>query len=566
MQSARSFTVVAFFGVWLAALIALAAYPRPLTAPRGRGMVAADHPDSSRAGAQVLAKGGNAVDAAVATALAAGVVSPAGSGLGGGGFLLYWSAKDRRAHVLDFRESAPKAAKADMFVVDGKADPKRSKIGGAAVAIPGEPAGLAYAVAKWGKLGLAADAEPAIKLAKEGFRASRALVTTAREKFVVLPPATDPMRALIAPIGSLIAEGDRMDNPALASTLAKFAKSGREGFYKGAVAAELLAAVKKSGGALTADDLASYAPLEREPLEGHFRGKRVIGVPPPAGGATVIETLQILDARPPLAGAGSSASLHALVEAFKHAFADRARALGDPGFVDVPTRRLVDPSYAKELAARIDDKVQKPERYGDKSLAVQPPDMPHDLGTSHLCVVDGEGNVAALTTTINLGFGSRVMAAGVILNDEMDDFSARPGVPNAYGLIGAFANAIAPRKRPLSSMSPTLVLDGDSPLICAGGSGGPMIVSETVQTIVNVIDFGMDAEAAVSSPRIHAQWVPDELVVEPEIPADVVEGLKKRGHHVVPPPFPGAAQIIVIRDDRLEGASDPRKGGSPAAP
>src|SRR5581483_9662775 len=218
MQSGRSLSVLVFFAAWLAGLIALAAYPRPLSSLRGRGMVAADHPESSRAGAQVLARGGNAVDAAVATALAAGVVSPAGSGLGGGGFLLYWSAKERHAYVLDFRETAPKAARADMFVVDGKADPKRSQLGGAAVAVPGEPAGLAYAAAKWGKLGLAADDEAAIKLAKEGFRASRALAASAREKFVPLPPSSDPMRALIAPLSSLIVEGDRMDNPALALT------------------------------------------------------------------------------------------------------------------------------------------------------------------------------------------------------------------------------------------------------------------------------------------------------------------------------------------------------------
>ncbi len=331
--------------------------------------------------------------------------------------------------------------------------------------------------------------------------------------------------------------------------------------------------MRKKGGLLTEDDLARYRPAWRDPLEGRYRSYLIYGVPPPAGGATAIEALQILDARKPLGplGAGSSAADHAIAEALKHAFADRARALGDPAFVDVPTKKLIDPAYARELAARIaDDKVQKPEAYGGQTLSGAPADVPHDHGTSHLCVADGEGNVVALTTTINLGFGAAFYggSTGVLLNDEMDDFSAQPGVPNAYGLIGGFANAVAPGKRPLSSMTPLVLVKDGAPAMCVGGSGGPLIVSETVQTIVNVVDFGLDAEAAVSQPRIHAQWVPDVLLVEAEIPVDVVEGLKRRGQKIVPPPpFAGsAAQTIVWRGDCLEAASDPRKGGAPAAP
>jgi len=551
-----------------------AAYIAPLRVPIGRGVVAADTPEAARAGAEVLARGGNAVDAAVATALALGVVSSGGSGLGGGGFLVLSTVKDHRVRVLDFRETAPAAASRDMFLVDGKFVPERSKWGGLAVAIPGEPAGLAEVEAKFGKLGLEAAAAPAIKLARDGFPASEHLTTAAARILGRLGAnADEPLRAMLAPGGKSLAPGDRLKRPELARTLELFGRGGHDAFYRGAIARELAAAVQRKGGVLTVEDLANYKPLWHDPLEGTYRGHHIYGVPPPAGGATTIEALQILDARPPLGplGPGSSAADHAIAEALKHAFADRARALGDPAFVDVPSRKLTDPAYARELAARVaDDKVQKPEAYGGKTLAGAPADVPHDHGTSHLCVADGEGNVVALTTTINLGFGAAFFggSTGVLLNDEMDDFSAQPGVPNAYGLIGGFANAVAPGKRPLSSMTPLLLMKDGRPTLCAGGSGGPLIVSETVQAVVNVIDFGMDAEAAVSAPRIHAQWVPDVLLVEPEIAADVIEGLKRRGQKVVPPPpFAGsAAQVIVFKPDHLEAASDPRKGGAPAAP
>src|SRR6185369_5199426 len=298
------------------------------------------------------------------------------------------------------------------------------------------------------------------------------------------------------------------------------AKSGAAPFYKGDIAREIAAAVQQHGGLLTAEDLAAYQPLWHEPLEGHFRGRSVWAVPPPAEGATLIEVLQVLDARPPLAHAGSSEADHPIAEALKHAFADRARFLGDPAFFDVPWKRLVDPAYARELAARIGDRAAAPDRYGTP-LGAKTASPPRDHGTSHLCVADGDGNVVSLTTTINLGFGAKLSAAGMILNDEMDDFVAQPGAPNAFGLVGGEANAVAPGKRPLSSMTPVVLTDGNGAVMCAGGSGGPLIVSETAQAIINVVDFGMNAEEAVSSPRIHAQWVPDVLMAESDVPADV---------------------------------------------
>jgi gamma-glutamyltranspeptidase/glutathione hydrolase len=370
-----------------------------------------------------------------------------------------------------------------------------------------------------------------------------------------------------------LTEGQILKRPDLARTLESLAAAGAAGFYHGDVARSLVAIDRASGGILTEADLAGYKALWKEPLVGHFRGRTLYTVPPPSGGATAIETLQILDARPPLKDPGSSATFHLLAEAFKHAFADRARLLGDPAFVDVPVATLLDPAYARARAAQIrEDGVGKnADAYGNPALEPKrPADPPHDHGTSHLCVADGEGNVVALTTTVNLHFGSKILdpKSGVILNDEMDDFSAQPGVPNAYGLIGAYANAIAPGKRPLSSMSPMIVVNDGKPEVCAGGSGGPMIVSETVQAVVNAIDFDMNASAAVSAPRIHAQWVPDVLFVEPETPVDVVDNLRKKGHKVLPPPMPGsAAQALRVRPDgSVEAASDPRKGGSPAAP
>jgi gamma-glutamyltranspeptidase/glutathione hydrolase len=556
-----------------------AAAPASLWAPRTRGIAATANGDASRAAAELLAKGGNAVDGAVAAALALGVVDPESSGLGGGGFAVLWTSKDRRARVLDFRETAPAGARRDMFLVDGRPDPAKSKWGGLAVAVPGEPAGLAELEAKHGRLGLAAATQPAIRLAKGGFALSRHFVEAAapppslpRAFAYAVPPlpvAGDPLRALLLPSGQPPKEREWLRRADLARTLETLAQRGPAPFYQGAIARAIVQAAQARGGVLTVADLTAYQPRWREPLMGRFRNHELWATPAPGGGVTAVEALQILDARPSLTklGVGSSAADHAIAEALKHAFADRARALGDPAFVSVPETRLAAPDYARELATRIaDDKVQKPEAYGDKSLV--PAEAAHDHGTSHLCVVDGEGNVVALTTTVNLWFGAHVVAgdSGIVLNDQMDDFSAQPGVPNAFGLVGAFANAIAPGKRPVSSMAPMIVTRDGAPVLCVGGAGGPTIISATVQTIVNVIDFGLDVQAAVNQPRVHAQWLPDLTSVEPDIPADVVDGLARRGHHVAQAAGLAAVQAVAIGTERLTAASDPRYGGAPAAP
>jgi gamma-glutamyltranspeptidase/glutathione hydrolase len=552
-----------------------ATYPEPLTITREHGAVASANAEASRAGAEILKAGGNAVDAAVATALALGVTNFESSGLGGAGFALVWDARAHKARVLDFRETAPGRATRDMFLHDGKADIVQPKWSGLAVAVPGEPAGLVELEAKLGKLGMAAVAQPAIRLARDGFHVTRHTVEAMHRKpppgMTPPPPLApdEPLVSLLTPGGKEVRVGQILKRPELARTLEKLAQKGASAIYEGPVARAIVDKVTRAGGILTLADLAGYKPMWRDPLLGHFRGHELWAVPPPAGGLTAIEALQILDARPPLGplGLGSSAAWQEILEALKHAFADRARSLGDPAFVKVPTERLASLDYARELAGRIkNERALAVTDYGDKSLV--PADPVHDHGTSHLCVVDGQGNAVALTTTVNLLFGARMVAgeSGIVLNDGMDDFSAQPGVPNAFGLVGAFANAIAPGKRPLSSMTPMLVTKDGAVELCVGAAGGPRILSATVETIVNVIDFGLDVQAAIDEPRMHAQWVPDLEMFEAFIPRDVIEDLQKRGQHLKPDGESAAVQAIRVDGEAATAASDPRYGGAPAAP
>lgn len=553
-----------------------AAYPHTVTG--SSGAVAADHELASQAGAEILAQGGNAVDAAIATALALGVVQPAGSGLGGGGFLLVRKA-DGTVAALDFREVAPKQASRDMFLdaATGKAVPERSRWGGLAVAVPAEPAGLAHALREWGTFKPGQVIAPALRLADKGFPVGKHL---ARSASMVVPKLADdhPLRSFLAPQGKILTVGQTVRRPELAGTLRILGQEGFLAFYKttpGSIGDDLITANRQAGGLLQADDLTSYKPIVRTPIAGRYRNHQVFVMPPPAGGITAIEALQILDARPPLAqGPAASATLHDTIEALKHAFADRAKLHGDPAFTNIPFAELASTEYAKGRAATIlADRVLPPSSYGrpgtDKPLS-----PPRDKGTSHLCVIDRNGNAAALTTTVNLSFGARVVGAksGVLLNNQMDDFTAKPATENAFGLVGDEANLVAPGKRPASSMTPLIAVGPDGSVYCAGGSGGPTIVTGVVQTLINLIDFGMEAEAAVSSPRIHAQFLPDNVLVEPEVPADVRERLSQRGHKLVvtPAPLETAVQVVVYHPARdgkpasFSAASDPRKGGKPA--
>lgn len=549
-----------------------AASPDPLRVPRAA--VASDHPAASQAGVEVLKAGGNAVDAACATALALGVTVPHSSGLGGGGFAVVYLAKEKKVVTLDFREKAPAAIKKEMYYRDGKLVSALSRRGGLAVGVPGEPRGLHELVKRWGKLPFAACVKPAERLARagtpltehaadvingDGKRDAEGIAFIGRVFALARRPFALPVKA-----------GEIVRRPALATTLARLRAGGADAFYKGPVADEIVKAVTASGGVMTHQDLLDYNVVERPPVSTTYRGLKVFSMPPPSsGGIVVIEALGILaeKMREPPRGPGrfSSAYLHLLAEALKHGFADRARHLGDADFADVPMTKLADPAYHKELAGRIDDrKTLPPERYGFVTATAARP--PRDAGTTHLSVIDADGNAVALTTTVNLGYGSRVIAgpSGVILNDQMDDFAIEPETPNAFMLIGNEKNAVAPGKRPLSSMAPTLVLDGDKVKLAVGGAGGPRIISATLQILLNVVDGQMDVQAASSAPRISHHWYPDTLLLEPEIPRDVIDGLEKRGHKTAVRGHIATANAVARTDKGLEAATEFRSGGAPA--
>jgi len=537
-------------------------------------MVASDSRLASQAGARVLAAGGNAADAACAAALALGVVNPFASGLGGGGFALIYSAKTGKVEALDFREMAPAALLPDLFVRAGKVDRSLSVRGGLAVGVPGEPFGLAELVRRWGKRPFARCVEPAEALAR-GFPASAWLVEQVAGEFKQAPSEAAGFldRVLARRRGALadLRVGDLVRRPELANTLARLRREGAAAFYRGAIASALVAAVRAAGGVLDRNDLADYAPVERAPLVTTFRGRRVFTVPPPsAGGVVMFEVLGILSERmrtwdPVPAGPQDPTYLHVLVEALKHGFADRSRFLGDPGFVSVPLSHLLDVAYHRELQARIQPNgILAPDRYGTPEPSAGVP--ARDAGTAHVSVVDSEGNAVALTTTINLEFGAHLVAGatGVLLNNEMDDFSLAPGVSDAFGLVAGGGNRLAPGKRPLSSMSPTIVVGDHGVEMVLGAAGGPTIVSSTVEVLLDVLLFGMDVGAAEAAPRVHHQWSPDVLRYEPGLPVAVVEALRAKGHQVEARDKIGKVNVVIRNKAGLEAAAEPRSGGAPA--
>jgi gamma-glutamyltranspeptidase/glutathione hydrolase len=549
------------------AAFAVAATPPPLRV--AHAAVASDHPLASAAGVAALKAGGNAVDAACATALVLGVVHPDSSGIGGGGFAVIYLAKEKKTVALDFRERAPAAITPALFSKDGKVDPELSKHGGLAVAVPGEVRGLTEMVRRWGKLPFGRCVDGAQRLAARGFpvswRLSQSLGAIDRKAGGADPKFMEIFAT--KPLGT----GDLWRRPDLAWTLGKLRAGGADAFYKGDVASEIVKAVHGAGGVLGADDLAGYAAIERTPLSADYHGLRVYSMPPSSsGGVALIETLGILaatyptEADLPSEGRGSSAYLHILAEALKHAFADRARFLGDTDFVSVDLAHLTSAAYHAELARRIKPGAVLPrDAYGTLGT----PEQHRDGGTTHLSVIDADGNAVALTTTVNLGFGAHLVAGktGILLNDQMDDFSLQPGVPNAFGLIGNEQNAVAPKKRPLSSMTPTIAVDGSGRVrVVVGAAGGPTIISSTAEVLLNVVDWKLDAQAAVAAPRVHHQWFPDLLGIEGDIPRDVVDGLQKRGQKVKELPHIGAVNLLVRTDKGIEAGAEPRSPSAPA--
>ena len=545
------------------------------TAASPRGAIATAHPLASAAGAEVLRAGGNAVDAAVAAALALSVVQNESSGLGGGGFALVWLAKDRRLVALDFREVAPAAATRDMFLDDGKPVPRRSTEGGLSVAVPGAVKGYAELARRFGRLALARLAEPAARLAEKGFQVGPYHAEAAAEMQGCLAADPAASREFLRPGAdgrpAPRRPGDLLKRPDLARTLRLLGRDP-EAFYRGPLAARIAAAVGARGGLLSAADLAAYRTVERSPLAGTYRGHRVVSFPPPsAGGAIVIGLLQALDGDPPEAGYRPVAGLHAFVEVEKRLFAERAGRFADPAFLpsaEAAAAELTDPAWDRRLRAGIGERATPSSQLG--------PTLPDAAGghhTSHLSVVDAEGNAVALTTTVNGWFGSCVVVpgTGILLNDQMDDFDAAPGVPNAFGLVGTGVNAVAPGKRPLSSMAPTLVFDAEGRVVLAvGAPGGATIPSTVAQVIMHVLGDGMPLDQALGAPRLHHQWLPDEVLVEPfGLDAATADGLRARGHALRfrTRPFgnPQAAAIDWATGLR-EAASEPRFEGAPAIP
>ena len=536
-----------------------AAGAHPQVATGREAMVVTAHPLASRAGLDVLRVGGNACDAAVAAAFALAVVEPYASGLGGGGLLLVHAAADGRVRALDCRETAPAAARRDMFVRGGAADPELSQTGGLAVAVPGLVRGLAELHRSGGRLPWVDLLQPAIALARDGFALDAELRARIEQEASRLDPAG---QAIFRPGGVTPAVGSPLIQADLARTLAAIADGGAEAFYTGPLAAAIAAGARAAGGVLTAADLAACRPLWREPVRGAYRGVEVWSMPPPSsGGVALVEMLNVLSGCDlAAAGWGAAEAWRCLAGAMRLAFADRARWLGDPDFFPVPVARLTSPGYADSQRACLDAALPAPAADG------APIESPH---TTHLSVIDGAGNAVAATLTINLSFGSGVIApgTGVILNDEMDDFSALPGTPNYFGLVGGEANAIAPGKRPLSSMTPTIVLRDGQPWLVLGSPGGSRIITAVLQVLVNVVDFGLDLETAVRAPRIHQQWSPPETGCEPlAVAPEVAANLRAHGLALVPRAAVGNVQAIMVdpRTGVRTGVSDPRGMGEPA--
>ena len=527
-----------------------------------RGMAVASQADAARAGALMFERGGNAVDAAVATAAALAVTQPFSAGLGGGFFALLRTAEGELV-ALDARETAPAAADRDMFVRPGVAE-DASVYGPLAVATPAFVPGLAQLQKGYGTLPLAEVLAPAIGLAEQGFEIGpyhAEMLRGLRERgFEERFPET--ARIQFPPPGEPIGPGRRVVQKDLARTLRLIAQQGPEVATKGEVAARIADEMKRLGGLVTREDLAGYRTKRREPVRGSYRGLEVVSFPPPSsGGAVLVEALNVLEGFDLASQApGSPEETHLVVEAMKLAFADRAAWLGDPDFVEVPVARLTSKEYATRLRERI--------RPGGPAIEVKGSGLTsEDAGTTHLSTVDAAGNAVALTMTINTPFGSgiTVPGTGIVLNNEMDDFAKAPDTPNVYGLVDTRgANAIAPGKRPLSSMTPTILLRARKPFLVTGSPGGPRIISTTLLTILEVVDHRRDARAAVAAARYHHQWIPNRVSVEPGVPESVVKGLRERGHEVQRAPSAwSSAQVIVVDPEtgRMSGGSDPRGDG-----
>ncbi len=525
------------------------------------GMVASVHPLATQAGVNALKSGGNAIDAAVAVGLTLGVVDTHNSGIGGGCFMLIHLANGTNL-CLDGREMAPAAATRDMFLRAGKGDTDLSQTGPLASGVPGEVAVFAYAVKQFGKKSFADLLLPAADIAQAGFPVPEnyaRLIKVEADNLKKFPASA----AIFLPDGKPLKAGQTLKQPDLAKTYRSLATQGADWFYRGPFAAALEMWMKSNGGILTSNDFANYHLELREPVATMYRGYEVVSFPPPSsGGVHVLEMLNILE-HFDLKMMDDATRLNVIAEAMKLAFADRAYWLGDPDFVNVP-RGLIAKTYAAELAKRID-----PQHATAVPTHGLPPDWQTDLfkkHTTHFSVADDQGNWVACTATVNTSFGSKVVipGTGVTMNNQMDDFSVQAGVPNHFGLVGAAANEVAPGKRPLSSMSPTLVFTNGVPIISLGAAGGPKIISAVLQELVAMLDLGKTPAEAVAMPRIHQQWSPNELYVEAKLAPELKTALAARGHNITELPVASVSQIVARSRDGKSfiGAADPRARGT----
>jgi gamma-glutamyltranspeptidase/glutathione hydrolase len=529
------------------------------------GMVVAQEGRAALIGAEVLKRGGNAVDAAVAVGFAMAVTYPRAGNIGGGGFMLIHLARGKKDIAIDYRETAPAATTKDTFLnAQGEADPAKSRDLGLAIGVPGTVAGLTLALQKYGsgKFKLSQLIAPAIDLARNGYKTGDEFEDTGRSSIARMARWPSTAKLFLKPDGSLIARGTLLIQSDLAATLEAISKKGARAFYEGPVADKIAAAVRDAGGLMTVDDLKNYKAVERPVLRGSYRGLSVVSMPPPSsGGVVLLEMLNILEGF--TLKANDPQSTHLMVEAMRYAYADRAHLLGDPDFVKAPVAGLMSKRYAAALRAKIDRQHATP---SDKIKAADPAGFEGN-NTTHFSVIDRFGNAVANTYTLNLSYGVGLIAegTGVLLNNELDDFAAAPGAPNAFGLIGFDANAPGPNKRPLSSMTPTIVLKNGKPLLVTGSPGGSRIITAVLQALLNVIDYRMTLGEAVQAPRVHHQWQPDETMVEAGVPDAMVQALKARGHKVtVWPPFTSVNSILVTPDG-LVGAADTRTRGALAA-
>ncbi len=547
---------------------------QPTHAPKA--MVATVQGDASNAGVEVMKAGGNAVDAAVAVGFALAVTHPQAGNIGGGGFMLF-RRPDGEVHFLDYREKAPSKATADMYLnKDGNVIKDMSTLGYKAIAVPSSVAGLAYAQQHWGKLSLARVMEPAIRLARDGFVLDYGTAMDLRDDDLTKFPES---RRIFQRDGNFYQAGDVFKQPELARTLERIAKNPDD-FYHGDLARELAAAMQKGGGLITAQDLADYEVKERQPIRGTYRGYEIVSAPPPSsGGVALVEILNILEGYD-LAKQGnrSAASIHLTAEAFQRAFFDRTEFLGDPDFSKIPVAQLIDKRYGAAWRETIplrratpSGDVKRPAIFTQldqyASTHPQPQFIREPEHTTHYSVVDPEGNAVSVTTTLNDSFGSHVTAEGLgfLMNNEMDDFAAKQGVPNMYGLIQGPANAVGANKRPLSAMTPTIVLKDGKLFLVLGSPGGPTIITTVANVLMGVIDYGLNIQEAVNAERFHNQWLPDELMMEQYgLSSDTVSILEHMGHKIKSDrDFWGDAECIAIDEKTGErlGASDGRNNG-----